>query len=51
MYNTGNGYVSLLNNVFVLYKIQLADRDYYFDSYANTKNKLISYIKYNSYKI
>lgn len=51
MYNTGNGYVSLLNNVFVLYKIQLADRDYYFDSYANTKNKLISYIKYNAYKI
>lgn len=51
MYNTGNGYVSLLNNVFVLYKIQLADHDYYFDSYANTKNKLISYIKYNAYKI
>ena len=51
MYNTGNGYVSLLNNVFVLYNFTLNDRNYYFDSFANAKNKLISYIKYNSYKI
>ncbi len=51
MYNTDNGYVSLLNNVFVLYNFTLNDRNYYFDSFANAKDKLISYIKYNSYKI
>ena len=51
MYNTGNGYLSLLNNVFVLYNFRLNDRNYYFDSFANAKDKLISYIKYNSYKI
>ena len=51
MYNTDNGYVSLLNNVFVLYNFKLENREYYFDSFANAKDKLISYIKYNSYKI
>ena len=51
MYNIGNSYVSLLNNVFVLYNFTLNDRNYYFDSFANAKDKLISYIKYNSYKI
>ena len=51
MYNTDNGYVSLLNNVFVLYNFKLDNREYYFDSFANAKEKLISYIKYNSYKI
>ena len=37
MYNTSNGYVSLLNNVFVFYNFTLNDRNYYFDSFANAK--------------